>query len=57
VRREILWTHIRFGLNNPPDAPRNAVVVDQMCADEFARNEESVLAGVKGAGKLSGHVA
>jgi hypothetical protein len=58
VRREILGAHIRFGLNDAPDALRATVVVDEMQANELARNEECVLASIEGAGEFfSGHVA
>jgi hypothetical protein len=57
MRREIRGAHVRFGLDDAADAPSNTVVMDQMDADELARDEEGVLAGVKGTRKLSGHVA
>jgi hypothetical protein len=28
VRGEIFGAHVRFGLNDPPDAPPDAIVVD-----------------------------
>jgi hypothetical protein len=54
---EILWAEVRLSLDDPPYAPLYTVVVDEMNANEVARNEEGVLAGVKRAWKLSSHVA
>ena len=50
VCREILGAHVGFGLYDAADAPSVAVVVDQVHADELARDKERVLAGVKRAG-------
>jgi hypothetical protein len=57
VRREILRAQVRLRLDDTPNPARYTVIVDQLDADEFARNEEGVLTSVKGEGQLSSHVA
>jgi hypothetical protein len=50
VRREILGAHVGFSLYDAADTPASIVFMDEVHADEFACDEESVLAGVEGAG-------
>src|SRR5207245_3570865 len=50
VCREILGPHVGFSFYDPACAAATAILVDQVHADEFARDNESVLAGVEGAG-------
>jgi hypothetical protein len=56
VRRQVFGAHVGFSLYDAADAPSTAVVVDQVHADEFARDTESVFAGIKGARQFFNHV-
>ena len=53
----IFRAQVRFGFDDPTDSFGYAVIVDEVKTYEFTRNEECVLARVKGAGNFLGHVA